>query len=113
MLKILNEYYYLDLDKMEELVNIPTKEKSESVKSESVKSEGVKSEGDDSENEELDGMTQHISIVKYDMLKIMIDVLMTESEEVDEKLGPKSTEISIPFKLAFNTLLNKKIINKY
>jgi hypothetical protein len=113
MLKILNEYYYLDLDKMEELVNIPTKEKSESVKSESVKSEGAKSEGDDSENEELDGMTQHISIVKYDMLKVMIDVLMTESEEVDEKLGPKSTEISIPFKLAFNTLLNKKIINKY
>lgn len=113
MLKILNEYYYLDLDKMEELVNIPTKEKTESVKSEGVKSEGVKSEGDDSENEELDGMTQHISIVKYDMLKVMIDVLMTESEEVDEKLGPKSTEISIPFKLAFNTLLNKKIINKY
>jgi len=103
MLKILNEYYYLDLDKMEELVNIPTKEKSE----------GEKSESDDSENDELDGMTQHISIVKYDMLKIMIDVLMTESEEVDEKLGPKSTEISIPFKLAFNTLLNKKIINKY
>jgi len=113
MLKILNEYYYLDLDKMEELVNIPTKEKSESVKTESVKSKDVKSEGDDSENEELDGMTQHISIVKYDMLKVMIDVLMTESEEVDEKLGPKSTEISIPFKLAFNTLLNKKIINKY
>jgi len=101
MLKILNEYYYLDLDKMEELVNIPTKEKTESEKS----------EGD--ESEELDGMTQHISIVKYDMLKIMVDVLMTESEEVDEKLGPKSTEISIPFKLAFNTLLNKKIINKY
>lgn len=108
MLKILNEYYYLDLDKMDELVNIPTKEKTESVKS-----KDVKSEGDDSENEELDGMTQHISIVKYDMLKVMIDVLMTESEEVDEKLGPKSTEISIPFKLAFNTLLNKKIINKY
>jgi len=107
MLKILNEYYYLDLDKMEELVNIPTKEKTEE------KTEGVKSEGNDSENEELDGMTQHISIVKYDMLKVMIDVLMTESEEVDEKLGPKSTEISIPFKLAFNTLLNKKIINKY
>jgi len=113
MLKILNEYYYLDLDKMEELVNIPTKEKTESVKSKDVKSKDVKSEGDDSENEELDGMTQHISIVKYDMLKVMIDVLMTESEEVDEKLGPKSTEISIPFKLAFNTLLNKKIINKY
>ena len=103
MLKILNEYYYLDLDKMEDLVNIPTKEKTDTEKT----------EGEESEVEELDGMTQHISIVKYDMLKIMVDVLMTESEEVDEKLGPKSSELSIPFKLAFNTLLNKKIINKY
>ena len=93
MLKILNEYYYLDLDKMEEMVNLPGKNKSE--------------------GEESETMEQHISVVKYDILKVMIEVLMTESEEVDEKLGPKSSELSIPFKLAFNTLLNKKIINKY
>ena len=43
----------------------------------------------------------------------MVDVLLSESEDVDETLGPKSSEISIPFKLAFNTLINKKIINKY
>ena len=90
MLSILNEYYYLDLDKMEELVNLPTPTDGESGSTE-----------------------QHISILKYDMLKIMVDVLLSESEEVDEKLGPKSSELSIPFKLAFNTLINKKIINKY
>ena len=90
MLSILNEYYYLDLDKMEELVNLPTASDGESGSTE-----------------------QHISILKYDMLKIMVDVLLSESEEVDEKLGPKSSELSIPFKLAFNTLINKKIINKY
>ena len=93
MLKILNEYYYLDLDKMEEMVNLSAKNKTE--------------------GEESETMEQHISVVKYDILKVMIEVLMTESEEVDEKLGPKSSELSIPFKLAFNTLLNKKIINKY
>jgi len=93
MLKILNEYYYLYLYKMEEMVNLPSKNKPEGEESESVE--------------------QHISVVKYDILKVMIEVLMTESEEVDEKLGPKSSELSIPFKLAFNTLLNKKIINKY
>jgi hypothetical protein len=43
----------------------------------------------------------------------MIEILMTESDEVDETLGAKSSELSIPFKLAFNTLINKKIINKY
>lgn len=95
MLKILNEYYYLDLDKMEEMVNLPSKNKPE---------------GEESESESVE---QHISVVKYDILKVMIEVLITESEEVDEKLGPKSSELSIPFKLAFNTLLNKKIINKY
>ena len=88
MLKILNEHYYLDLDRMEELVNLPNY--SDSGSSE-----------------------QHISVVKYDMLKVMVDVLLSESEEVDEALGPKSSELSIPFKLAFNTLINKKIINKY
>ena len=96
MIKILNEYYYLDLDKMEELVNLPSNAKS-----------------DDEDSELIESTGQHISVVKYDILKVMIEVLMTESEEVDEKLGPKSSELSIPFKLAFNTLLNKKIINKY
>ena len=88
MLKILGEYYYIDLDTIQEMVNFET--------------------------EVVSGTTeQHISVVKYDMLKIMVDVLLSESEEVDETLGPKSSEISIPFKLAFNTLINKKIINKY
>ena len=40
-------------------------------------------------------------------------IFFKENEEVDEKLGPQSDQLSIPFKLAFNTLLNKKIINKF
>lgn len=86
MLKILNEHYYVDLDRLEQYVNIsqPT---------------------GDSEN--------HISVVKYDMIKVMMEVLLTEDDIVDEALGEKSNELTIPFKLAFNTLLNKKIINKY
>jgi hypothetical protein len=46
------------------------------------------------------------------MVKIMTEILVTENEEVDEKLGEKS-DLTIPFKLAFNTLLNKKLLNKY
>jgi hypothetical protein len=88
MLKVLNEHYYLDIDVMESYINIePTKEV-------------------------VSGET-HISVVKYEMVKTMVEILMTESEEVDETLGGKSSELSIPFKLAFNTLLNKKILNKY
>jgi hypothetical protein len=33
---------------------------------------------------------------------------------MDDKLGLKSTNnLSVPFKLAFNSLLNKKLINHY
>jgi hypothetical protein len=42
----------------------------------------------------------------------MLETVLTESNEVDENLGLKSHELSIPFKIAFNTLLMKKIINK-
>lgn len=87
MLKILNEHYYLDLDKIEEYINItpPVSATSET----------------------------HISVVKYEMVKILTDTILTESDEIDETLGTKSSGLSIPFKFAFNTLLNKKLINKY
>jgi hypothetical protein len=47
------------------------------------------------------------------MVKVLIEVLMTENEEVDETLGIKTNDLSIPFKLSFNSLLNKKLLNKY
>ena len=43
-----------------------------------------------------------------------IDIELTENEIMDDKLGIKSSSnTSIPFKLAFNSLLNKKLINHY
>jgi hypothetical protein len=89
MLKILNEHYYLDLDKIDEYINIEPP---------------------------LDhtGITEnHISVVKYELVKTLIEILITEKDDVDEMLGPKNSDLSIPFKIAFNTLLNKKLLNKY
>jgi hypothetical protein len=89
MLKILGEHYYLDLDKIEGFTNV------------------TPSEG-------FTGSTEnHISVVKYDMVKILVEVLMSENGQIDETLGMKSNEMTIPFKIAFNSLLNKKLINKY
>jgi hypothetical protein len=48
------------------------------------------------------------------MVKMLIDTILTENEDIDEKLGMKSSaNTSIPFRIAFNSLLNKKIINHY
>jgi hypothetical protein len=92
MVKIFGEHYYLDLDEIEKYVEINTTLKSEK-------------DGDSSET--------HVNVVKYELLKNLLDVLFTESDEVDEKMGINSSEISIPFKLAFNTLLNKKLLKHY
>ena len=89
MLKILGEHYYLDLDKIEVFTSATPPEN-------------------------FTGSTEnHISVVKYDMVKILIEVLMSENGQIDETLGMKSNEMTIPFKISFNSLLNKKLLNKY
>lgn len=99
MFKIFNENYYLDLTEVETFVNIVKPEKEEKEK--------------DGEEVNTDDSFVHVNIVKFDLLKMLLDVIMTENETVDEKMGMSSNETTIPFKLAFNTLLNNKIIKKY
>jgi hypothetical protein len=88
MLKLFNEHYYIDVNEIEDFVNL----------------EIVTLSGGSNE--------QQIKFVKYEMIKMMMEVLMTEREDADEMLGNKSA-VSIPFKLAFNTLLNENILKKY
>jgi hypothetical protein len=90
MLKVLGENYYLDLDKIDSYVQIEEK---------------VSTSG------ETEGTA--ISIIKYETIKLMLEIIMDETEDIDDKLGIKGvSQLSIPFKLAFNTLLYKKLLNK-
>ena len=43
----------------------------------------------------------------------MLEILMDPHDEIDEKMALSSNETSVPFRFAFNTLLTKKIINKF
>jgi len=93
MLKIMNEHYFLDLDQIDEYIQI----KPDSP---------LLSTGSTNE--------YHISVVKYETIKLMLEVLMDEHEEVDDVLGGKAANhLSIPFKLAFNTLLSKKLLKSF
>jgi hypothetical protein len=91
MLKIMGDHYFIDLDAIEKYVDMTV------------------------QNVETTGKTETaINIIKYETVKLMLDVILTESDDADDKLGLASANnLSLPFKLAFNTLLNKKIINKY
>jgi hypothetical protein len=83
MFKVINENYYVDLDKIEDYTSLKS----------------------------VSGETQ-VHFVKYETIKLMLEIILSEPEEIDEQVVFKSTNVPIPFKLAFNTLLMKGIINK-
>lgn len=91
MQKVLGEHYFIDLDAIEKYLDM----------------EYVVS---------LSGETEtKINLIKFEMVKLLLDVVLSEDVSLDDKLGLKSSsnDLSIPFKLAFNSLLNKKLINFY
>ena len=91
MLELLGEHYYLNLENIDKFVNVP-------------------------QPEPISGETtdEKIAIVRYEMVKLLTDVIMTENEDVDDKLGSKSANnLTIPFKLAWNTMLLNKFIEKF
>lgn len=94
MFKVFGEEYFIDIDAIENYIQIPKKE--------IVTSSGVTE----------DHTT--ISIVKYETIKLLLEIVMDETEPVDEIMAKKSnSELTLPFKISFNSLLNKKIITKY
>jgi hypothetical protein len=91
MITLFGENYYINLENVDKYVNIQTPPISASTEPE-----------------------QHISIVKYEMVKTLIDVILSENEDIDEKLANKvSSQLTIPFKLAWNTMLINKLIEKF
>ena len=94
MIQVLGENYFIDLDEIENYLDM--------------------SQTDDSEDSESGVTETKINIIKFEMVKMLLDTVLDEQEIVDEKLGMKSNaQVSIPFRLAFNSLLNKKLINHY
>lgn len=93
MINVLGENYYIDLDVIEQYLDM----------------------SDETIAEPLTGTTEmRINIIKFEMVKLLLETILSENEIMDDKLGIKSSSnTSIPFKLAFNSLLNKKLINHY
>ena len=93
MINLLGENYFIDLDKIEEYLEI-------------AEIDSVVVSGD---------TETKINLVKFELVKMLLDTVLTENDaDFDEKLGIKaSSKTSLPFRLAFNSLLNKKLINHY
>jgi hypothetical protein len=94
MINVLGENYYIDLDVVEQYLDMSDKETPETLSGETS--------------------DMKINVIKFEMVKMLLETVLTEHETVDDKLGLKSSSnTSIPFRIAFNSLLNKKLINHY
>jgi len=92
MINVLGESYFIDLDEIEKYLDMTNESPIESTS----------------------GTTEmKINIIKFEMVKLMLETVLSEHDDMDEKLGVKASNTSIPFKIAFNSLLNKKLINHY
>lgn len=108
LFKVLGEEYYLDVDNI-----------SASIKLNTTIDDLLEPEDDDEvfEEEEVQPIRYNkadlIDMTKWEVIKHCIEVVFSETETPDETLGIKaSKDLSIPFRIAFNTLIKNKIIRK-
>lgn len=110
LFEIAGEELYFDLEKISDFVRIdessPKNLEELFNKSEETGEEKPIHEDDDSLQGPLIDMT------RWDLVKAMIETVLTEREIVDEDMGITmlGKQLSIPCRLSFNTLIKHKLI---
>lgn len=111
LFNIANEEYFIDLDKISELIRIePSIDEILDGYGESTK-EDLDNNGPE---HIIVSNAQMMDVAKWEVVKALLESLLNENGIIDESMGIKKLEsqLSIPFRLSFNTLLKHKIIKK-
>lgn len=106
--------FYFDLDELSQFIRIEKSESVDDILGQAKKEMEDSNNDNDGEMEEIpqDMYGQIIDVTKWETTKVMIESVLSEQGPVDEAMGygQLSKQLSIPFKLSFNTLLKYKII---
>jgi hypothetical protein len=114
MIKVGNKSFYIDFKSIETLVaGSPDFQAQEMEEKENIKN--INHEGEVSS--EINTVRTYLKdkqydASKYDILVMMLQVVMSNQEDIDDSLGIERGLSSqpIPFKIAFNTLLYYKVL---
>jgi hypothetical protein len=112
---IAGSQYYFDLDELSQFIRIEKDDTVDDILGE-TKNDMEENDSEDKESEEpevpIEG--QIIDLTKWETIKVMIESVLSENNPVDEAMGRTKLgeQLSIPFRLSFNTLLNYKIIKE-
>ena len=105
--------YYFDVDKFTEIIKIDhpngnfiTESVTKEIKDEKGKT--ITSEVVTTKKER----EMYIQQTMYELLREMIDIVLNETDEMDEELGSERAldKMSISYKIAFNTLIHYGIL---
>jgi hypothetical protein len=105
---IAGNQYYFDLDELSNFIKVEKNEDVDYILGESKK----EIESEEEISDPIGG--QIIDLTKWETIKVMIESVLSENNPVDEAMGRTKLgeQLSIPFRLSFNTLLNYKIIKE-
>lgn len=116
MIKIGDETYYFDIDVIDKLISIPaTKQNKESIITEEIIV--FDNDGNTTGKEihkTISEKSKEVDGAKYETIRLLIEIVLDYDEEIDDSLGSDRafSKTNIPFKMAFNTLLNYGIIKE-
>lgn len=113
--EIAGREFYFDLDNISDFIRMDEKESLDDIL------QGMEIPETDDVKEEIPAVTQYdiapgqmVDITKWEMTKAMIETVLNENGIVDEKMGitKLGEQLSIPFRLSFNTLIKNKLIKE-
>lgn len=105
MVNIFGKSYYLDLDGIINACRVDNKNNEIDITDEDVDINN----NEDIEDTDDDGGLE-INLFKYELIKICIDRVLYEGEDIDEKMGGFGSNTPMSFKIAFNTLIKNQIL---
>ena len=109
-------YYYIDMDALDKAITVSgtkTSSKHTEIETKTVKD----GEGNLLGTETLETVVpkgKEIDGAKYDILRMMIEVLIDFDDEIDDSLGAERafSKTPIAYKLAFNTLISCGVLKE-
>ena len=103
--EIAGQEYYFDLDNISSYIRIDDELSVDFI---------LNKETETAEEELETPNLQMIDVSKWEIIKVLIETTLNENGIIDESMGIKKLEsqLSIPFRLSFNTLIKHKLIKK-
>ena len=123
MIEFGGAYYIIDLDKFNELIIQDSKKDDKHTEAETKTTYRTNVGAGPSDPMDVESTVvttrefdkgQEINAPKYDVVRMCLEILFTYNETIDDTLGQDRAfkDTTIPFKVAFNTLINYGILKE-